>query len=154
MPARLVKSAQPPKVVTRFNSFSLRVATFHLNDINSTPLACGFHKAGRHCAPALGNLQMCKTANTLGIQITNLSTTASIPTKCGKILNGPECKTRGMKKNDCLKSFDARITGQINGWIFAKITVSSGGHQDNVFEEAHIMGEWFVKYGNPDELHR
>ena len=99
-------------------------------------------------------LDVCnKTANTLGIQITNLSTTASIPTKCGKILNGPEYKTRGMKKNDCLKSFDARITGRINGWIFAKITVSSGGHQDNVFEEAHIMGEWFVKYGHPDELY-
>jgi len=32
-----------------------------------------------------------------------------------------------------LKSFDAKISGIINGWIFAKITYTNGGHQDNVF---------------------
>jgi len=57
------------------------------------------------------------------------------------------------EKNDCLKSFDGQIKGKINGYIFAKITISGGGHQDNVFEEAHCMGEWMVKYGKPDEFY-
>ena len=57
------------------------------------------------------------------------------------------------KKNDCLKSFDGRIDGKIRGWIFAKITISNGGHQDNAFEEAHCMGDWIVKYGKPEELY-
>ena len=99
-------------------------------------------------------LEKCnETTEQCGVNIINLSTTDARPTKCGKILNKEEYKKSGLKKNDCLKSFDAQITGKVNGWIFAKITYTNGGHQDNVFEEAHNMGEWIVKYGNIHELY-
>ena len=99
-------------------------------------------------------LQACnETSTKFGIQISNLPNTEARPTKDGKILSKEEYKKSGFKKNDCLKSFDGRITGKITGWIFAKITITNGGHQDNVFEEAHCMGDWIVKYGNPDELY-
>ena len=34
-----------------------------------------------------------------------------------------------------LKSFDGQITGRVNGWIFAKVVIDKGGHQDNVHHE-------------------
>ena len=55
-------------------------------------------------------------------------------------------QTNNIQKNTCLKSFDGEITGKINGYIFAKITFTDGGHQDNVFEEAHTFAEWCEKY--------
>ena len=88
-----------------------------------------------------------------GVQIANIPNTAARPTKCGKILFKDEYEKSDFKKNDCLKSFDAEITGKVQGWIFAKITFTNGGHQDNVFEEAHTMGEWFMKYGDPAKLY-
>jgi hypothetical protein len=94
-----------------------------------------------------------ETTKQFGVNVANISTTEARPSKCGKILTNDEYKKSGLKKNDCLKSFDAKITGKIQGWIFAKITFTNGGHQDNVFEEAHTMGEWFVKYGKPAELY-
>ena len=94
-----------------------------------------------------------ETTKQFGVEITNIPNTEARPTKCGKILSKNEYEKSGLKKNDCLKSFDAKITGKVQGWIFAKITFTNGGHQDNVFEEAHTMGEWFVKYGNPAELY-
>jgi hypothetical protein len=45
-----------------------------------------------------------------------------------------------------LKSFDAKISGNINGFIFAKIVYGNGGHQDNVFEEANNLCEWIIKF--------
>lgn len=52
-----------------------------------------------------------------------------------------------------MKSFDAKISGKCNGWIFAKMTYSHGGHQDNVFEEAHHMCEWILKFGNVKDIY-
>ena len=46
----------------------------------------------------------------------------------------------------CWKSFDGRIEGNLTGWIFAKVVFSSGGHQDNVFEEADILCNWVLTY--------
>ena len=99
-------------------------------------------------------LQACnETTKKFGIEIANIPNTEARPSKCGKILSKDEYKKSGLKKNDCLKSFDGRITGKVSGWIFAKITYLDGGHQGNVFEEAHCMGEWFVKYGQPEEIY-
>ena len=99
-------------------------------------------------------LQTCNNISKLiGINIANLPNTDARPTKDGKILSKEEYKKSGCKKNDCLKSFDGRISGKISGWIFAKITITNGGHQDNVFEEAHVMGDWIDKYGKPEELY-
>ena len=73
--------------------------------------------------------------------------------KLGKIVNKLEYDTQNLQKHDCLKSFDAKISGKCKGWLFAKMTYDSGGHQDNVFEETYQMCEWFVKYGIKEELY-
>jgi hypothetical protein len=90
------------------------------------------------------------TTSLFGVYINILSNNEYRPTRKGKIINAIEY--RKMKKHECLKSFDGRISGKINGWIFAKITLSSGGHQDNVFSEAHEMCRWCIEYGNIDLL--
>jgi len=48
---------------------------------------------------------------------------------------------------------DAKISGKINGWIFAKVCMGSGGHQDNVFHEAVQYCDWAKEYGNDDEIY-
>ena len=91
------------------------------------------------------------TTSKVGINIENLDASAFRPTKCGKIVNKQECKKYA--KNDCLKSFDGKISGHVNGWIFAKVVFGTGGHQDNVFEEAHTFCDWVCKFGNDGELY-
>lgn len=81
-----------------------------------------------------------------GINIENLKVNTYRPTKCGKIL-----KINTRKTYDYLKSFDGKITGKMNGWIFAKVCIGSGGHQDNVKEEVYIFCEWVNKY---KDLHK
>ena len=93
------------------------------------------------------------TTKLVGVEIENLPNTAFRPTKDGRILDKTAFNNSGLKKNDALKSFDGRLTGNVKGWIFAKITITNGGHQDNVFEEAHSMGDWIVKYGDPTLLY-
>ena len=83
----------------------------------------------------------------LGITITNLDARAFRPTKNGKIVQNQKSQA------DDLKSFDGRIEGKVNGWIFAKVVVGSGGHQDNVKNEAVEFGDWAVKYGDPSLDH-
>jgi hypothetical protein len=34
----------------------------------------------------------------------------------------------------------------INGWIFAKVVIGKGGHQDNVYEETNNLCEWILQY--------
>lgn len=99
-------------------------------------------------------LDACKTTfYKCGIILNKLSSTSFRPTKNGEVVDNCILKKRGIKKEDCLKSFDANFTGKINGWVFAKIVIGSGGHQDNVFEEAYTFCDWVVKYGNTLELY-
>lgn len=99
-------------------------------------------------------LQICnRTSIQCGIHIENLSATAFRPTKMGEILSNKDIKTRNIPKNDCLKSFDAKISGKIEGWIFAKAVFGDGGHQDNVFEEAHTFCEWVLQFGKENEIY-
>ena len=62
-------------------------------------------------------------------------------------------KKSGLKRNDCLESFDAKISGLVKGWVFVKVAFGEGGHQDNVFSEAHDFVEWADKYGKDDQLY-
>ena len=99
-------------------------------------------------------LDACKTTfYKCGIILNKLSSTSFRPTKNGEVVDNCILKKRGIKKEGCLKSFDANFTGKINGWVFAKIVIGSGGHQDNVFEEAYTFCDWVVKYGNTLELY-
>ena len=99
-------------------------------------------------------LQKCnETFSQVGVYIENLSTTAFRPTKDGRILTNKEYKNSGLEKNDCLKSFDAKLSCLVKGWVFGKVAFGKGGHQDNVFSEAHGFGEWVEKHGRDDEIY-
>ena len=99
-------------------------------------------------------LDICKeTFSKCGILLTTLTTTEFRPIKNGRIINYEEYKKLKIKKEDCLKSFDAKLSGKINGWVFAKFVIGSGGHQDNVFEEAYTLCEWVVKYANSLDIY-
>ena len=95
-------------------------------------------------------MEQLKTCNIIteqyGITITNLSTTDSIPTKQGEIISKKTMNEKSIYKDCCLKSFDAKFTGEMNGFIAAKVSYGNGGHQDNVFEEMDTLGEWWKKY--------
>ena len=82
-----------------------------------------------------------------GFSIENLNSTAYRPTKDGRILSAQEVKSQNIPKHMCLKSFDAKMSGSIVGWLFAKVVFGSGGHQDNVFEEADTLCDWVVQFG-------
>jgi hypothetical protein len=86
------------------------------------------------------------TSQQCGVKITNLSATAFRPTKDGEIVANEEMKNRKIQKDCCLKSFDASIEGAMTGYISAKVSYGSGGHQDNVFEEMDTMAEWWEKH--------
>jgi hypothetical protein len=92
------------------------------------------------------------TSKKMGINIEKLNTTDFRPTKTGEIITNKQFKDQGYSKNDCLKSFDAKLTGKKTGWVFAKVVIGNGGHQDNVFEEAHTFCDWVISYGNKSEL--
>lgn len=87
------------------------------------------------------------TSRMFDIRITkNLPAIDYRPTKTGEIVCKADMKHKGIRRDECLKSFDAQITGNIVGWVFAKVVFGSGGHQDNVFEEADTLCDWVCKY--------
>jgi hypothetical protein len=93
------------------------------------------------------------TTKKCGIYITNLISTELRPTKDGMIISKNEMKIKKIQKDCCLKSFDGKISGKINGLISAKIAYGNGGHQDNVFEEMDIVADWWKKYKqNSDDI--
>lgn len=92
-------------------------------------------------------------AKHLGIIIEKLNSKSYRPVKDGRIITKKELKASDINLSDCMKSFDAKITGKISGWIFAKIVYGIGGHQDNVFEEANLLCNWIITHNNKDELY-
>jgi hypothetical protein len=92
-----------------------------------------------------------KILDNFGSKIKKLGVNDKIPTNCGNILSKKEHDV--LYTNRQYKSFDGELIGKKHGWIFAKICYGSGGHQDNVFIEAHEMVKWFIKYGQEDELY-
>ena len=91
------------------------------------------------------------TAEKCGISIEKLTTAALRPTKYGSIVSKQEMRKEIISKDCCLKSFDAKILGKIDGYISAKVAYGSGGHQDNVFEELDTLAEWWKKYKSGSE---
>lgn len=82
-----------------------------------------------------------------GVSIKSLGVDEVRPTRDGKLLTKEDFKASGRTKLDCLKSLDGKVEGAVNGWIFAKVVLGSGGHQDSVFHEASQFGDWAQKYG-------
>ena len=90
------------------------------------------------------------TSTHFKINIENLTATAFRPKKTGEILSKDDMEQQNISKDECLKSFDGKITGNMNGWIFAKIVYGNGGHQDNVFEEADTLCKWVEDFRKTD----
>ena len=91
------------------------------------------------------------TTSKCGIFIENLDVRAYRPTKHGEILTQDQLVSRNIPKDERLKSFDGKISGKINGFMFAKVVYGSGGHQDSVFEEADTMCAWIKQFRNPEK---
>jgi hypothetical protein len=87
------------------------------------------------------------TMNPLGVKIKNLSVNKFRPSKSGVIAEN----TDKVNKDDCLKSFDGKIEGKMTGWTFNKVSYGSGGHQDNVFREAHEFCDWVIAHRMDDD---
>ena len=97
-------------------------------------------------------IEVCKrTANLFEIEIEQLNGRDFRPTKSGEIITGSEMKEKKILKDECLKSFDGKISGKLFGWLFAKVVFGSGGHQDNVFEEADNLCCWVKKFHRDSE---
>jgi len=91
-------------------------------------------------------------AQLCGINIKDLPSTALRAHKENeRILTPKDMKQYDIKKDMCLKSFDAQISGKITGFISAKVTMKTGGHQDNVFEEIDTLADWWVNHKNRSE---
>ena len=90
------------------------------------------------------------TTSKCGIFIENLTATATRLTKDGDIISKKDMKKYNITKDNCLKSFDGKITGKINVYISDKFAFGNGGHQDNVFEELDNMADCWSKYKKED----
>ena len=86
-----------------------------------------------------------------GVKIKKLTGTELRPTKDGKIISKKEMTDKKILKDNCLKSFDAKIEGKMKGFISSKISFASGGHQTNVFTEQDCFAEWWVKFKKESE---
>lgn len=82
-----------------------------------------------------------------GVYVKSLPNTALRPLRKGGVITNAEMKKSGVnKKIDTLKSIDGLISGNVDGYIFAKVmTGKGGGHQDNVIIEAHNFIDWASK---------
>lgn len=88
-----------------------------------------------------------------GVSVRSLGVDEVRPTRDGKLLSKEDFKASGLTKMECLKSLDGKVEGTLNGWIFAKVVLGSGGHQDSVFHEASEFGKWSQKFGASDQKH-
>lgn len=145
------------RILVKLNFTESDLADKCNNDITfTTLLACSIsiNASRQGSKDEIAQLDVCKiTFSKCGINLNKLSVTSFRATKNGEIVDYKELKKRKINKDDCLKSFDAKFNGIINGWIVAKIVIGNGGHQDNVFEELYTFCDWVVKYGNQEELY-
>lgn len=89
-----------------------------------------------------------------GYQMRTCTTNEFRPCKTGEILSRSQVKKLKLNKDiDCLKSVDGIFTGSKNGYIFAKIVIGNGGHQDNVLHEINQYIDWAKEFGDPNKFY-
>lgn len=91
-----------------------------------------------------------KTSQQFGIDVIKLTNRQLRPSKDGHIITYEDMKQKNIEKDDCLKSFDGKVQGNMNGFITSKITYDNGGHQDNVFAEIYTLCDWWNNYKASD----
>ena len=63
-------------------------------------------------------------------------------------------KSKNLNKDvDALKSVDGIFDGPKSGYIFAKIVIGDGGHQDNVLHEINQYIDWAKTYGEENKIY-
>jgi hypothetical protein len=102
-------------------------------------------------------------ARKVGVELRPLNNTALRPVKdSSRVLNQKEYKSIDLTKYDCLKSFDAELSGKVSGYLFAKVLigweqksgkVDPGGHQDNVLHESRDFCVWAKEYGDKNKVY-
>lgn len=104
--------------------------------------------ASRQCTKdETEQLRVCNfTSEKCGVFINSLSSKEIRPSKEGTIVSQNDMKKNKILKDCCLKSMDASLSGKMIGFISAKISFGSGGHQDNVFQEQETFAEWWKAY--------
>lgn len=76
------------------------------------------------------------------------------PCKDGTIMSKQDFMDKNLNKDiDALKSVDGIFDGPKSGYIFAKIVIGAGGHQDNVLHEMNQYIEWAKKFGQNDKIY-
>jgi len=86
--------------------------------------------------------------------IRSCSVNELLPCKNGEMLSRVEFTRRRLNKDvDALKSVDGVFSGPKNGYIFAKIVIGDGGHQDNVLHEINQYIDWAKQYGEKDKIY-
>lgn len=158
--AKLKKIANYNEIERILDELEWSIEEFLAKCIADRPFAIVSAGRAAKCASRQGAkdeayiIGVCATSvKRVGVVIRSLSNTELRPTKDGRILKEYAFRKLNLKKSDCLKSLDAEITGAVRGYIFAKVVFGGGGHQDNVFAEAHQFGKWAVEYGNVDHLY-
>jgi len=90
-----------------------------------------------------------KTTQSCGIKFNNLPAAGKKSVRPSK--DSGECLINAKKNTQTnLKSFDARITGKVEGYACNKVTAGGGGHQDNVDDELVELCKWVKKYHTAD----
>lgn len=76
------------------------------------------------------------------------------PCNNGKIMSKQDFLNENLNKDiDALKSVDGIFDGPKSGYIFAKLVIGAGGHQDNVLHEMNQYIEWAKKFGQEDKIY-
>lgn len=72
----------------------------------------------------------------------------------GRVLDGKTFKKENLDKDvDSMKSIDATIEGRVEGYIFAKVVIGGGGHQDNVLIESLKFIDWVNRFSEANKLY-
>jgi hypothetical protein len=76
------------------------------------------------------------------------------PCKDGQMLTNEEFKKQQLNKDvDALKSVDGIFSGPKSGYIFAKVVIGDGGHQDNVLHEMNQYIQWATTHGDKNKIY-
>lgn len=93
------------------------------------------------------------SANNLPFQLLNTKTYKEpleemVPLRSGGLMTRKEFKKQfgDAKNTHALKSFDGELHDlkKCIGYVFSKVVIGKGGHQDNVFQEAQELLCWFT----------
>ena len=84
-----------------------------------------------------------------------ISKAGAVPSKSAEMVEEVIASTAKLLKEreEARKAREEEATGEVEGYIFAKICFGEGGHQDNVFHEAAHFADWAHQYGEDGKVY-